>query len=394
MVTVEEAKRLLFDKVQPAAIIEVAIQNALNCVLAETVHSPIDLPSFDQSSMDGYAVASGEDFAEKEFNIIGEVKAGDDPGMGVRDGQCVRIFTGAAIPHGADAVVIQEKVEEKNGKIFLYESFKKGACIRTQGSQIKKGDIALPQGHILNPASIGFLAALGISVVKTYRKPVVSIIVTGSEIISAGEELKKGKVYESNSFSLKAALEQMDIGVEHIFKAEDEKQALKKKMELGLAESDVLILTGGISVGKYDLVYDLLQELGVKTIFYKVSQKPGKPFFAGTINNKMVFALPGNPASGMVCFYEYVYPAINMMLGFSEIALQKLKLKSFKGIKKTEGRAVFLRAKKVNNEVIELEGQDSNMLRSFAEANAFIYLPQEVQQVNRGEEVEVHLLPY
>lgn len=393
MVTVEEAKRLLFLQVQRSEVVEVDILQSLNCVLARDIFSVIDLPSFDQSSMDGYAVASGNDSERKVFDVIGEIKAGDDPTIELMTGQAVRIFTGAALPKGADSIVIQEKVEEKNGQLFLQENCKKGDCIRRKSSQIKKGDLALEKGSVINPAAIGFLASLGIVKVSIYKKPLVSIIVTGNEIIQAGEELTNGKIYESNSFSLRAALMQMGIEVNNVFTVEDEKEELRNKIETGLNGSDIFLITGGISVGKYDLVHGTLSELGVETIFYKVAQKPGKPFFAGKLKNKMIFALPGNPASGMVCFYEYVYPAIRMMRGFKNTALRSVRLKSLKEINKKEGRAVFIRAKTIEDGVMELEGQDSNMLRSFAQADAFIYIKQETQTIKQNEEVEVHLLP-
>jgi molybdopterin molybdotransferase len=343
--------------------------------------------------MDGYAVPTVEE-AGKRFEVIGEIKAGDSNSFHLEQGQAVRIFTGAAVPSSANAIVIQEKAERKNGSIFLTGGVRKGDCIRLQGSQIKKGELALKKNSTLNPASIGFLASLGIARVSVFKKPEVSIVATGNEIVNPGNPLEEGEIYESNSFALDAALKQMLITPKNIFSVKDDTDALKNNIEKCLADSEVVILTGGISVGKYDLVYNALKNLNVEPVFYKVAQKPGKPFFCGKLNNKIIFALPGNPAAVLVCFYEYVYPAIRMMQGFENTMLLSLKMKLLKGITKKEDRALFMRAKRMDDGIMPLEKQDSNVLSSFAEADTLIYIPNETSQVSQGEEAEVHLLPF
>lgn len=393
MITVEEAKQLLFSKIEKTIFQTIDISKSTGCVLSETVSSPIDLPSFNQSAMDGYALASSA-VRNKQFEVIGEIKAGDSVSVQLKSGQAVRIFTGAKIPLSADAVVIQENVERVNGTIHLSDAVRQGDCIRYQGSQIKAGEVALMKGTLLNPASIGFLASIGIHKVSVYKKPDVSLITTGNELVKPGNALTGGQVYESNSFSLQAALNQMQIIPKHILSAPDEKKELTHKIKQCLNKSDVLILTGGISVGKYDLVHEVLMSMKVETIFYKVAQKPGKPFFCGKLKDKLIFALPGNPAAVLVCFYEYIYPAIRMLQGFKNAALPTLKLKLLKDISKKEDRAQFIRAIKNNDGVMPLKKQDSNMLRSFAEADSLIYIPIERQMINQDEEVEVHLLPF
>jgi molybdopterin molybdotransferase len=393
MITVEEAKALLFARVQRLDVIDMPVTEALGSVLAKAVFSTIDLPPFDQSAMDGYAIAAaGAD--QKQFTVIAEIKAGDDASrVFLKPGQAARIFTGAAVPQGADAIMIQEKAAEKNGELFVQEQFTPGAHIRRKSSEIRSGELALEQGTVVNPATVGFLAALGISKVHVYRKPAMAIIVTGNEIVRVGEQLPAGKIYEANSFSLHAALLQMGVGVTSIHYVEDDKEALKQKISSCLNEADILLLSGGISVGKYDFAFEALQETGVETIYYKIAQKPGKPMFAGKHKDSFVFALPGNPASALVCFYEYVYPVIRNMYGMENGTLPSVKMKLLHGVKKSDGRAVFVRAKQLGNGVMPLERQDSNMLRSFAAADAFIYLEQERQPALPDEEVEVHLLP-
>lgn len=393
MISVEEAKRLLFERIEKSISVDVVINEASGCVLAEDILSPIDLPSFNQSAMDGYAVSTNQK-NKQQYEVIGEIKAGDECTFHLESGQAVRIFTGAAVPESADAIVIQENVNRVNGSIQLSGDFRKGDCIRIKGSQIKKGELALKKNTVLNPASIGFLASLGISKLKIYKKPEVSVVVTGNEIVKPGKNLKAGEIYESNSFSLNAALDQMHIVSKNILTASDDKNELKNAFEKCLNDSDIVILTGGISVGKYDLVHDILKDAGVETIFYKVAQKPGKPFFAGKLNDKLIFALPGNPAAVLVCFYEYVYPVIRRIRGFENTALPMMKLKSLTDISKKEDRALFIRAKRISDGVMPLEKQDSNMLRSFAEADVLIYIPNEKENINIGEDVEVHLLPF
>ena len=393
MVSVEQAKNLLFKQVSKSETIEIDISNAVGCVLAEDIFSPMDQPEFNNSSMDGYAVTSTDNSDQRQFEVIGEIKAGDSNNFNLKPGQAVRIFTGAIVPDTADSIVIQEKAEARDGFIYLTENYIKGAFIRTAGSMMKKGELALEKGFILNPASIGFLASMGIFKINVYKNPEVSIITTGDEIVKPGMNLKPGQIYESNSFSLAAALNQMSIRPKNILTAGDKKDDLRNKVKIGLESSDILILTGGISVGKYDLVYDTLKEFGIETIFYKVAQKPGKPFFAGKLDGKFVFALPGNPAAVLVCFYEYVYPVIRLIQGFEKAGLQVLKLKLLKTIKSSEDRAQFIRAKINGDGVTPLDGQDSFMLHSFAMANALIYVPNGTEVINKNEMVEVHLLP-
>ncbi|MCX6185521.1 MAG: molybdopterin molybdotransferase MoeA [Bacteroidetes bacterium] len=393
MKTVEQAKQILFETISLNQTKEIEITDALNYVLAEDVYSPIDLPSFNQSAMDGYAVCSGGNLNRKEFDIVGEIKAGDTSTIQLNPSEGVRIFTGAEVPKTADVIIVQEKVSVVANKIKLTDSYKINDHIRFKGAQIKTGDLAIKKFTVLTPGAIGFVAMLGLNKVKVYSHPNVSIIVTGNEIVTPGEALVGAKVYESNSYAISSALKQMGIENIHCSRAIDEESILEKKVEEAISISDVIILTGGISVGKYDLVYDTLQKFGTEVLFYKVLQKPGKPILAGKINNKLVFALPGNPASALVCFYEYVYPSILKMIGMEKFELRKMAIKSTNEIIKKEGRALFIRSKITDDGVIELKGQGSDMLKAFAESDSFIYLAHDKNKVDENEVVEVHLLP-
>jgi len=393
MITVEEAKQMLLQEQFIGKIISKSISEANGFVLAADVYCTMDLPSFDNSSMDGYAVAIDENNPTQTFELIGEIKAGANIEYTLQFGQAVRIFTGAAIPQTANAIVIQENVELSDNHIHVNGNIKVGAYIRRKGSMIIKGELALKKGHILNPASIGFIASLGLIQVDVFEKPKVSILVTGDEIIKPGNSLLAGQIYESNSYTLQAALKQMNIEVINMLHATDDELALRSQLNKCFQASDIILLTGGISVGKYDLVYNMLQEFDIKTIFYKIAQKPGKPFYAGKRNNQFVFALPGNPASVLVCFYEYVFTFIRKFSGIEDASLVKTKFTLLKEIKNSEERAQFLRAKTNDSGVMPLEGQDSFMLLSFAHSNAIIYLPKGTKDVKQNDLVEVHLLP-
>jgi molybdopterin molybdotransferase len=393
MITVEEAKQLLLDEQLMGKTVSRNISEATGFVLAADVFCTMDLPSFDNSSMDGYAVAIDENNPTQIFKLIGEIKAGANIEYTLQTGQAVRIFTGAAIPQTANAIVIQENVVVEDNHIHVNGNIKLGAYIRRKGSMIQQGELALEKGHVLNAASIGFIASLGITYVDAISKPKVSILVTGDEIIKPGNPLLAGQIYESNSYTLQAALQQMNIEVVNMLHATDDETALRSQLNKCLQESDVILLTGGISVGKYDLVYSMMQEFNIQTIFYKIAQKPGKPFYAGKRNNQFIFALPGNPASVLVCFYEYVFGFLRKFSGIENPNLVKTTLPVLKEIKNNEERAQFLRAKIVEEGVMPLEGQDSFMLLSFAYSNAIIYLPKGTTEIKQNDLVEVHLLP-
>lgn len=392
MISVEEAKKLIVVTAKSLPPVQMEISKALNHVLAEAVFSTIDYPPFHQSAMDGFAVFHSDISSLNEIKIIGEAPAGNPFKGKVSSGQAVQIFTGAKIPEGADTVIIQEKVSIKKGKVIPDGSpLLKGANIREKGSQIKNGDIALHNGAILNPGAIGFLAGLGVSSVSVFPKPKVSIIVTGNELQKPGMQLENGQIYESNSFALNAALESIGMVAAHVSSIGDDERNIKEFLAFAIANSDVVLVSGGISVGKYDFVGKCLEELEVENIFYKIAQKPGKPLFFGKKNDCLIFGLPGNPASALSCFYEYVCPSLRIMQGFTEV-FPKKHLPISSDYEKREGLSLFLKGKTTAGEVKVLSGQESNNIGSFALADCLIYLSADKGRVERGEMVEVHLI--
>ena len=395
MITVGKAKELVVNNSYKLGQIVVKLQSALGSILAEDIMAVIPLPSFTQSSMDGYAV-NHQDLLEKDqiFEIQGESKAGETTLLKLEKGKVFRIFTGAPVPEGATAVVMQENVTKSGDKIQVHEfPLFENNNIRTIGHQIEKGAIALTKGNRIGVGGIGFLGGFGIREVPVYIKPKIAFLVTGDELVTANRELEFGQIYESNSIMLEAALKLEGIVDIKIGFVKDELDVVIKKLEELSEWADIVLTSGGISVGDDDFVGDALAAIGVEEIFYKIRQKPGKPLFFGRKRNKLFFALPGNPASSLVCFYEYVVPAIRKMCGRMDFNLTTFHLPSTNSYTFSGERDEFLKAFVKNGEVTLLFGQESFALRSFAIANAIVYLPNNKKNIAMNDLVEVHLLP-
>ncbi len=395
MIEVKEAQQNLLNKTIPNPVLKLPLEKAMGRILAEDVYSPMDMPAFPQSAMDGFAVRYG-DLKKKPLKLKGEIKAGDHPKEALQPGEAIRIFTGAEVPKGADTVIMQEYAQISDQEVLLFPNGTiEGANIRNVGDQIRTGDLALSKGANLSPGAIGFLASMGINLVSVYRNPVIGIVVTGNEIIPPGETIQGGKVYECNSYSLKAALRSIDVTDVKTAHVGDNYQDITAKLSQFLNEVDILLVTGGISVGKHDLVRAAIEELNVNEQFYKVAQKPGKPLFAGkSPKGKWVFGLPGNPGAVLNCFYEYVYPVIQKQRGSKDVFLPVENRKLQKPVQKKTGRAYFLKGRlNADKGVAPLEGQESFMLKAFAEADCLIYLPSEKTRFSTDETVEVHRLP-
>lgn len=391
MITVEEAFELVENNVIPTQIsILCKTTNAFGLVLAEDVSSPINMPPFRQSAMDGYAlnIHNGS-----SYKIIDEVKAGDGHHPILKIGEAVRIFTGSAVPNTANTVVIQEKVTADKNQLQLNNPVKLKENIRSKGEQIKEGDIALKKGTKLTPAAIGFLLTLGIIEVTVFKKPKIGLVITGNELIKAGQPLSYGKIYESNSGMLYTGL--LGLGYTDVtqYKVKDDYNSTVMILDKVISENDMILITGGISVGDYDFVGKALLELGTEQVFYRVKQKPGKPLFFGKIKNKPIFALPGNPASALSNFYVYVHPALEKLSGNLNFSINKGKAFLSDEYLKKGDRAQFLKAYHKNGEVNILEGQSSAMLHTFAIANAIVYIPGEVSKYSKGDLITVLHLP-
>jgi molybdopterin molybdotransferase len=372
MISVNEAFSILQNITFSLKEKEVSLWEARNSVLVETLHSPINMPPFRQSNMDGFALCLYDTF---EYEIIGEVKAGDENKIVLQPGQALKIFTGAAVPDSAQAVIQIEKVTIDRNTLLLNEVVLPETNIRPLGSQIKQNDMALDKGTYLNTAAIGFLAGLGFNKVKVYQKPKVAIVITGNELVQPGQSLPYGKVYESNAIMLQTALYNAHYDEVTLYQVNDEFENTKGILAKAINENDVVLVSGGISVGDYDFVSKALESLEVETLFYKVSQKPGKPLLVAKQNEKLVFALPGNPAASLTCFYIHVLPTLQKMSGMVVSYDSKNRMILAHDYEVNNSRDQFLKAKILGEEVTILPHQDSSMLDSFALANALVYLP-------------------
>ncbi|KAB2859277.1 MAG: molybdopterin molybdotransferase MoeA [Flavobacteriales bacterium] len=391
MISVETAKELIVKNIQPNPTSIKSLNFSLNHYLANDVISDVDIPLFNQSAMDGYAFK----FSDKQLTlkVIDEIAAGDTKWVDVKNGEAIRIFTGSKLPESCDTVVMQELTERNGNELIVKdEGLKFQGNVRLKGNQLKKGAVALKKGTKLTPAAIGFLATLGIEKVSVYEKPSVAILATGSELMPLGSSLKEGQIFESNTHMLNAAINPFDVKLE-INVIKDDLTTTKIAIKSALDKFDVVILSGGISVGDYDFVKECLLENEVKEVFHKIKQKPGKPLFFGKKGKKLVFALPGNPAAALSCFYMYVFPALQLTLGNLNPFLPSLQLPLAEKFIKKEGRAVFLKSVIQNNKVELLKGQDSDALQSFAIAHGLTYIPSEKDAVEQNELVEFYLLP-
>lgn len=403
MISVTKAKSLVLKNSFTFGVVELPVEKALGLTLAEDVLALNDVPSFTNSAMDGYAVQSKQTKAATKdnplvFKLIGSVKAGSFAKQILKNREAIKIMTGAPLPKGADSVVIKEDSVEENGKILIKKEVEPGENVRFQGEEIKKGDLALKKSMVLNPAALGFLATIGIKQVKVFKPPVITIIVTGDEVVTSGQKLVFGKIYDSNSISLKAALKECGIDPVNTLESQDDFISLKKHLSKAIHESEMVLISGGISVGDYDYVKKILKSLSVQQIFWKVAQRPGKPLYFGKKGRTLIFGIPGNPAACLVVFYEYIRPAILKSMGKKEISLPTIKGKLSKTLKKNQSLSYFWRGKLEGNSnpptVTISEKQGSHMLQIFALGDCLILGPENISEIKKNSLVEVHLLPW
>lgn len=396
MVTVNEAKEKIIANTPLLPTEKRNTEASAGYVLAEDILSPMPLPSFRQSSMDGYAIIHS-DVTDKgiSLKIADEAKAGLTTAQTLTAGTAIRIFTGAPVPEGATAVIMQENTVVENGQVVINEyPVAEGKNVRNIGQQVKKGAIALAKDTFLTPGSVGFLLGMNVPEVEVYRKPRIGLLVTGDELLKQDEPLSHGKIYESNSAMLVSALGQEGILHVEVKYAKDDLESTMAALQELAEKNDVVLATGGVSVGDYDFVGKALSGIQADTVFYKVRQKPGKPLLFAKTSKTLFFALPGNPASSLVCYYEYVLPAIRKLSGRSEFFLRALQMPVTVDYSFDGERDEFLKAYANQASVTPLTGQESFALHSFAVANAIIYLPVKQQNVRKGDLVEVHLLPF
>ena len=370
MISTQEALDRIHQQQVKTKITKQPLSQSLGFCLAQAIHAPFDLPDFDNSAMDGYAVSGIRD----DYKIVGEVAAGDTSAHRLNPGEAMRIFTGGKVPENTTAVVMQEKTEVDHSTLSVAAQIKDGQHIRPKGGELAKGQLVFDKGHLISPASVGLIGSLGIESVNVYQKPDIRLIITGNELIAPGQKREPGQIFESNSLSIAAALQKFGFGCAEKQQVADDYRATVAAIGRLLEKADVLLLSGGISVGDYDYVKEALEENGVAEIFYKVFQKPGKPLYFGRRDKKFVFALPGNPASSLTCFYIYVLPLLQKMSGAAEWSLPSFEVPLAHDYQLKGDRPSFLKAKVAGQKVSILDGQGSSMIHSLAMGNALVYL--------------------
>lgn len=385
MISVLEARKIIEEQTHELGTEHRCLDASLNYVLRDVLLAPIDSPPFDQSAMDGYVFHYASRGPVASYQFQGIIQAGDTQHYQVQEGCCFRIFTGAPIPDGADTVIMQEHCIVKDAEIiFQHPELRAGDNVRKKGSQVLKGHTLSSEKQVLTPGRIGYLATLGFTQVEVVRRPKVCILVTGKELIAPGGTLKHGQIFESNSVMLFAALQEGRIKDLDIRFVDDDLLATQNILQEILDQCDVLLVTGGISVGDYDFVQTALTNCGVAKLFYKVKQKPGKPLFFGRKNATLVFALPGNPSAVLTCFYQYVVPALRKMCGlpFDTPLVQLPLVAAYR--KKGELRH-FLKARIEQEGIRILDGQESYKLHSFMDANGLVTLEEQHTELNPGD---------
>lgn len=374
------------------------IRDALGHVLAEDVISSIDVPPHRNSAMDGYAINSADLRPGQKItlNVIGISYAGAPYQKPVQQGDCIRIMTGAMMAEGTDTVIMQEHVERAADIITLERDYQAGENVRHPGEDIRKNSVVLSHGKLLSPADLGLLSSIGINEVKTFCKPRVAFFSTGDELKSLGDSLGEGDIYDSNRYTLYGMLKRMDVELIDLGVIADKKDLIKSTLEEASRHADMIITSGGASVGDADYVSEILQEIG-QVNFWKIAMKPGKPLAFGYINETPYFGLPGNPVSVMATCYLFVQPAIQCLKGLQADAHLSIKARLDNALKKAPGRTDFQRGILSQNQngelIVDTTGmQGSHILTSMSKANCFIVIPQESGNVEAGEMVEV--LPF
>lgn len=400
MITVEEALEKILSHIQPLGLEKVPILEALGRVIAEDIYASRDIPPLDNSGMDGYAVRY-EDIRNATENdpvrleVIEDLPAGFISTKTLKRGQAIRIMTGAPLPQGADTVIPVEDTKKENGSASILKTSFHGENIRKAGEDVKKGDWVIAIGDLIRPAEVGMLASVGRSFISVYQRPSVAILCTGDELVDLDERLDEAKIISSNSYALAAQIKDCGAIPIQLGIARDRKEEIKEKLRQGI-RADVLISSAGVSVGDYDFVKDVLNELGMEMVFWKVAMKPGKPLAFGVINKKPVFGLPGNPVSSMVSFEQFVRPSLLKMMGHRQIFRPIIEAVLKEDIQKKPGRRHFIRATvsfEKNGYFVTITGaQGSAILRSMVRANGLIIIPEDRKIVRAGEKVKVQLL--
>src|SRR6266446_239213 len=388
MISEEEARRRVLQSIDLLGERAVPLSRALDCFSAREVVARLPLPMFDNSAMDGYAVVASSSGKGARLQVIGEQPAGIDRELRISPGEAVRIFTGAAIPAGADAVVMQEDTTRKGDEIVVNVGVDPGEFIRRRGCDLAEGQKILARGERIRSTTIALLASQGFADVTIGGEVNAAIVSTGDEIVMPGTKLDQGQIYDSNSILLQALLQRCGASVTSVEHSPDQRKPLIETIQRGI-KNHVLVITGGVSVGEHDLVQATLRSLGAKIDIWRVAIKPGKPFLFGQVNGCAVFGLPGNPVSAFVTFLQFVRPAILKMMGADDLNLPKTPVRLAVNLANEGDRMHYLRGRIDNGTFVPIGRQESHALFGLSQSNAL--LPVGVgESLKAGAIVDVH----
>ena len=395
---------MVFEEARTLGSEEVALDDSFRRVLAADILSPCALPPFDNSAMDGYAVRSADTSGglPAVLSIAGEQPAGTARAVTFARGECVKIMTGAPVPRGADAVVPREDVEESGATIVVSRPIKPGENVRGRGEDIVEGETALTGGAFLNSPCIGFLAALGVAKVSVRIRPSVGVLTTGTEIRDVSEPLGPGAIYDSNSHALRAQIASAGAVLSYLGTTGDDLDGTVAKLREAAGTSRVILTTGGVSMGDYDLVREAFERIGARRVFWKVAQKPGMPLafyiLEGRDGPRYLFGLPGNPGAVMITFEEYVRPFLNLLSGRADYLAPEFEARLSREIRKKKGRLNFLRVRlSMKDGEWWAEGtgdQGSGILRTMVPADGLALVPAGAEFVPAGSKIIVHRIAW
>ena len=399
MLSVKEAQEKVINSKVTIKPKKATILESLHYVLAEELVSKDFIPAFDNSAVDGYAVKAIDILgAEKNYPVKlklfkEDIPAGKSSSFSLEPGMCIQIMTGAPIPQGCDCVVMKEDALKEGKDVLVFRECRQGENIRYKGEDVSQGDIVLKKGSKIYPADIGLMASVGISEITINTPPLVGVISTGDELIDVGQNLAFGKVRDSNSYSLAAQIIESGAQYKRYGIVPDDKPSIKKKIMEGLQQCDILILTGGVSVGDYDFVKEILDDIGAEFVFWRVNQKPGKPLAFLTYKDRFIFGLPGNPVSVMICFEMYVRPLIKRFMGDKNLFRDKIQARALEDYDHIEGRTDFVRVYLENTEdgiYFKHTGmQGSGILTSMSVADGIAVFPEDRGKIEKDSIIDV-----
>jgi molybdopterin molybdotransferase len=389
VISEQEARKRIIEAVQPLPPRRVSVSQALDCFAAEDYFATVPLPAFDNSAMDGYAVVAGSCEKGGRLRVTGEQPAGPDKQLRVLPGQAVRIFTGAPIPHGADAIIMQEDVTRAGDEIIVNTDVETGEFVRQLGCDLAEGQRILMKGSRIGAATIGLLASQGFVDVAIGGEAKASVLSTGDELVKPGEKLQRGQIFESNSAFLAALLQRCGATVNLVERSRDERESLTEAIKSGMT-NQVLVISGGVSVGEHDLVKHALHDLGAQIDIWRVAIKPGKPFLFGKLGQCLIFGLPGNPVSAFVTFLQFVRPAILKMMGAAHPDLPRLPARLTVNITNGGDRAHYFRGSLQDGNFTPVGRQESHALFGLSRSNALLRV-EPGQTLKAAELVDVHI---